>query len=137
MEAVELSSWGLKTGKGQFVLKDLDDQVHSILSSADAKKADSTAEPTGIVGSGVSAIGGLFRNIIGGKTLSKADLEKALKGTEDHLLRKNVAREAAIRICEGIERELIGIKTGNWESQLSSSMKSACSPADHQFRCRR
>lgn len=118
MEEVDQTSWGSKTGKGQFVLKDLDDQVNSILASADAKKADSTASSTGLVGSSISAIGGLFRNVVGGKTLTKEDLDKAMKGMEDHLLRKNVAREAAIRLCEGVERELIGAKTGNFESKF-------------------
>jgi signal recognition particle receptor subunit alpha len=116
VERVDQSSWGSKTGKGQFVLKDLDDQVNSILASADAKKGDSAAA-TGIVGSSLSAIGGLFRNVVGGKTLTKEDLEKAMKGMEDHLLKKNVAREAAVRLCEGVERELIGVKTGSFESK--------------------
>merc|ERR1712093_861713 len=116
MEEVDQATWGSKTGKGQFVLKDLDDQVNSILASADAKKVDTAAPATGIVGSSLSAIGGLFRNVVGGKTLTKEDLDKAIKGMEDHLLRKNVAREAAIRLCEGVERELIGVKTGNFES---------------------
>jgi signal recognition particle receptor subunit alpha len=122
MEKVDQTSWGSKTGKGQFVLKDLDDQVatkaNSILKSADAKKADSTSASTGIVGSSISAIGGLFRNVVGGKILTKEDLDKAMKGMEDHLLKKNVAREAAIRLCEGVERELIGVKTGNFESMF-------------------
>jgi signal recognition particle receptor subunit alpha len=48
--------------------------------------------------------------------LTKADLDKAMKGMEYHLLKKNVAREAAVRLCEGVERELIGVKTGNFES---------------------
>ena len=117
MEEVDPKSWGSKTGKGQFILKDLDDQVNSILASADAKKTDTAASSTSIVGSSLSAIGGLFRNVVGGKTLTKEDLDKAMKGMEDHLLRKNVAREAAIRLCEGVERELIGVKTGNFESQ--------------------
>jgi len=116
-EEVDQASWGSRTGKGQFVLKDLDDQVNSILASAGAKKADTTAASTGLVGSSLSAIGGLFRNVVGGKTLTKEDLDKAMKGMEDHLLRKNVAREAAVRLCEGVERELIGVKTGNFESQ--------------------
>jgi len=116
MEEVDQTSWGSKTGKGQFVLKDLDDKVNSILASADAKKAESSATSSGIVGSSISAIGGLFRNVVGGKTLTKEDLDKAMKGMEDHLLKKNVAREAAIRLCEGVERELIGVKTGNFES---------------------
>ena len=121
MEEVDQATWGSKTGKGQFVLKDLDDQVNSILASADAKKADTAAPATCIVGSSLSAIGGLFRNVVGGKTLTKEDLDKAIKGMEDHLLRKNVAREAAIRLCEGVERELIGVKTGNFESQFYCS----------------
>jgi len=116
VEEVDSKSWGSKTG-GRFVLKDLDDQVQSILASADAKKSDTAAVPSGIVGSSLSAIGGLFRNVVGGKTLTKEDLDKAMKGMEDHLLRKNVAREAAIRLCEGVERELIGVKTGNFESR--------------------
>lgn len=119
MEEVDQKSWGSKTGKGQFVLKDLDDQVNSILATANAKKAETIATSTGLVGSSLSAIGGLFRNVVGGKTLTKEDLDKAMKGMEDHLLRKNVAREAAIRLCEGVERELIGVKTGNFESQCS------------------
>ncbi|KAG9236088.1 signal recognition particle, alpha subunit, N-terminal-domain-containing protein [Amylocarpus encephaloides] len=128
VEEVEQSSWGSKTGKGQFVLKDLDDQVHSILASADVKKESSTAPSTGLVGSSISAIGGLFRNVVGGKTLTKEDLEKAMKGMEDHLLRKNVAREAAIRLCEGVERELIGVKTASFESvqaRIQSAMESS------------
>ncbi|EKD14581.1 uncharacterized protein L3040_000103 [Drepanopeziza brunnea f. sp. 'multigermtubi'] len=130
MEEVDQATWGSKTGKGQFVLKDLDDQVNSILASADAKKAEetSTAATTGIVGSSLSAIGGLFRNVVGGKTLTKEDLNKAMKGMEDHLLRKNVAREAAVRLCEGVERELIGVKTGNFESvqaKIQTAMESS------------
>ncbi|KAH8803920.1 signal recognition particle, alpha subunit, N-terminal-domain-containing protein [Hyaloscypha sp. PMI_1271] len=127
VEEVDSKSWGSKTG-GRFVLKDLDDQVQSILASADAKKSDTAAAPSGIVGSSLSAIGGLFRNVVGGKTLTKEDLDKAMKGMEDHLLRKNVAREAAIRLCEGVERELIGVKTGNFESvqaKIQTAMESS------------
>ncbi|KAI9838866.1 MAG: hypothetical protein M1819_004073 [Sarea resinae] len=115
MEAVTQESWGRKTGKGEFVLKDLDEEVHSILSSADAKKT-SSGTTGGVVGSSLGAIGGLFRNVVGGKTLTKQDLEKSMKGMEEHLLKKNVAREAAIRLCEGVERELIGVKTGSFQS---------------------
>lgn len=121
VEEVDSKTWGSKTG-GRFVLKDLDDQVQSILASADAKKSDSAAIPPSIVGSSLSAIGGLFRNVVGGKTLTKEDLDKAMKGMEDHLLRKNVAREAAIRLCEGVERELIGVKTGNFESRCGCTL---------------
>lgn len=118
---VDQDTWGSKTSKGQFVLKDLDDQVNSILASANEKKTAPVAATTGILGSATSAIGGLFRNVVGGKTLTKEELDKAMKGMEDHLLKKNVAREAALRLCEGVERELLGVKTGSFESMSHDS----------------
>lgn len=115
MESANAESSGIRTKKGQYVLKDLDNEVHSIL-GANEKKSQSTATTTGVVGSGLGAISGLFRNVIGGKILTKADLDKPMKGMEEHLLKKNVAREAAVRLCEGVERELVGVKTGSFES---------------------
>ncbi|KAJ0425294.1 signal recognition particle, alpha subunit, N-terminal-domain-containing protein [Aspergillus carlsbadensis] len=123
VEAVWEDSWGRRTGKGQFVLKDLGDEVHSILDNADSEKAKSST-PSGLVGSGFSAIGGLLRNIVGGKVLTEADLEKPLKAMEDHLLKKNIAREAAVRLCEGVKQELVGKKTGNFQS-VDASLKAA------------
>jgi len=117
IEAIDSSSFGMRTGKGQFVLKDLDSEVHSMLQDANAKKTESASSMGGLVGSGLGAISGLFRNVIGGKVLTKEDLAKPMRGMEEHLLNKNVAREAAVRLCEGVERELIGVKTGSFESE--------------------
>lgn len=116
VHSIDSQSFGTRTGKGQFVLKDLDNEVHSILEGASEKKAQPSSSKTGVVGSSLGAISGLFRNVIGGKVLTREDLAKPIRGMEDHLLNKNVAREAAVRLCEGIERELIGVKTGSFES---------------------
>ncbi|KAK4691877.1 hypothetical protein P7C71_g5214, partial [Lecanoromycetidae sp. Uapishka_2] len=124
IEAIDSSSFGTRTGKGQFVLKDLDSEVHSILKGANEKKTESSSVKGGLVGSGLGAISGLFRNIIGGKVLTKEDLAKPMRGMEEHLLKKNVAREAAVRLCEGVERELIGVKTGSFES-VETTVRSA------------
>ncbi|KAI4220660.1 MAG: hypothetical protein L6R36_007461 [Xanthoria steineri] len=136
VEPVDMAASGLRTSKGQYILKDLDDEVHSILQSAKQKEQHTeTSKPTGVVGSSLGAISGLFRNVIGGKVLTKQDLEKPMKGMEDLLLKKNVAREAAVRLCEGVERELIGKKTGSFESidtllrtSLSSSLTKLLTP---------
>lgn len=117
MENINPESFGTRKGK-DFVLKDLDNEVHSILQGANAKKAEEKAPAGGLVGTGLSAISGLFRNVVGGKVLTKADLEKPMKGMQEHLLNKNVAQEAAVRLCEGVERELIGVKTGSFESEF-------------------
>ncbi|PGH12769.1 hypothetical protein AJ80_06593 [Polytolypa hystricis UAMH7299] len=123
VEAVDKDAFGTKTKKGQFVLKDLGDEVHAILQNADADKAKATAS-SGVVGSSLGAIGGLFRNIVGGKVLTKADLDQPLKAMEEHLLKKNVAREAAVRLCDGVEQELVGKKTGSFQS-IDSALRSA------------
>ena len=116
LELVDSQSFGTRTKKGQFVLKDLDTEVHSILQSAEGKKSE-PAPKSGLVGSSLGAISGLFRNVVGGKVLTKEDLVKPMRGMEEHLLNKNVAREAAVRLCEGVERELVGVKTGSFESK--------------------
>lgn len=116
VDEIDSNTWG-STSKGKFVLKDLGDEVHEILASEAEKAAGAKSQSkSGLLGSGVSAIGGLFRNVVGGKTLTKEDLDKAMKGMEEHLLQKNVAREAAVRLCEGVEKELVGVKTGSFES---------------------
>ncbi len=134
LESVSQESWGSKTSKGQFILKDLDDEVSSILQNADALMEKETISST-LVGSSFGAISGYFRNIVGGKTLTKQDLEKPLKAMEDHLIQKNVAREAALRLCEGVQREMVGKKTGSFESTekalrpaLESSLRRILTP---------
>ena len=118
-EPMDMETAGTRTKKGQFVLKDLDSEVHSMLQSAEARKAQQQpAASKGVVGSSLGAISGLFRNVVGGKILTKEDLAKAMKGMEEHLLKKNVAREAAVRLCEVVERELIGVKTGSFECMM-------------------
>ncbi|KAF1916693.1 signal recognition particle, alpha subunit, N-terminal-domain-containing protein [Ampelomyces quisqualis] len=130
MAEIKQETWGRKTTTGDFVLKDLDEEMDAIISAQNAKKDKeaSTAAPGGLVGSSLGAIGGLFRNVVGGKTLTKEDLVKPIKGMEEHLLRKNVAREAVVRLCESVERDLVGMKTPNFttiESTLRTSMEKA------------
>ncbi|KAF7558576.1 hypothetical protein G7046_g5573 [Stylonectria norvegica] len=131
LEAIDDDTWGSRTkAKGKFVLNDLGEEVHNILASAEAQKAaTSKSTPTsGLLGTGLSAVSGLFRNVVGGKVLTKEDLDNAMKGMEEHLLKKNVAREAAVRLCEGVEKELVGMKTANFESinaRIQSAMEAS------------
>ncbi|KIW09327.1 uncharacterized protein PV09_00234 [Verruconis gallopava] len=121
--------WGSRTAKGEYVLKDIGEEMNTILAADAAKKeASASGPPTGLVGQGLGAIGGLFRNVVGGKTLSKEDLSKPLKGMEEHLIKKNVAREAAVRLCSSVEHDLVGVKTSSFtsiESTIRGSMQKA------------
>ncbi|KAL7270942.1 hypothetical protein RUND412_006333 [Rhizina undulata] len=117
IDLVEQSTWGTKTSRGEFVLKDLDSEVAAILNSDKNKE-----EPAS---SGAMAF---FRNIVGGKVLMKADLEKPLAAMQDHLLKKNVAREAALQVCDSVERSLVGQKTPSLTS-VETTVKAAVESA--------
>lgn len=122
--------WGTRSngaggGGGTYVLpRDLDDEVHSILAAkASEKKANGAAKgasassSSGMIGAGLGTLSSLFRNVVGGKTLTKRDLEKPMKAMEEHLMKKNVAHEAAVALCEGVEKALIGQTTGSFQSK--------------------
>jgi signal recognition particle receptor subunit alpha len=119
IDDVSASQMGSRTGKGQFVLKDLDDEVDAILASQKNQTAASTAgdnEAGGLLNSATSRISGLFRNVVGGKTLTKADLQQPLQAMRNHLLEKNAAREAAERLCSSVEADLLDHKTASFTS---------------------
>lgn len=116
-DIIDPTLWGQRTRKGDFILKDLDEEMNSIIASSDTKSSG-PSEPNSMIGLGLGVVGGFFRNIVQGKTISKEDLEKPLKNMEDHLLKKNVAREAAVRLCSSVEQDLIGVKVDSFSSML-------------------
>lgn len=50
----------------------------------------------------------MFRGLVGGKTLSEADLEPVLEKLKDHLIGKNVAAEIAGKLCQSVGKKLEG-----------------------------
>lgn len=128
-EPVDQSAWGHKTASGDFILKDLDDEMSSILASAKSS-ASSASAPSGLASRGLSTISNAFSNLVGGKTLATADLQKPLQSMREDLVRKNVARDAAEHLCSAVERDLIGAKTASFttiDATVRSSMDTALS----------
>lgn len=117
---IDQKEWGSTTSRGEFVLKDLDMEVNAILRQASEKEASSA-------NTGYSAFG-FLRNIVGGKTLTKADLETAMAAMTEHLSRKNVAREAALTLTSSVEASLIGQKTASFQS-IEATVKTAVEAA--------
>jgi signal recognition particle receptor subunit alpha len=115
---VQPEDMGSRTGKGQFVLKDLDDEVDAILAESKSNQASKQTEneSSGLFGSASSRITGLFRNVVGGKSLTKQDLQQPLQQMQNHLLEKNVAREAAERLCTSVETDLLDQTTASFTS---------------------
>jgi signal recognition particle receptor subunit alpha len=117
IDEVKAEDMGSRTGKGQFVLKDLDDEVEAILANQNSTQSiTQTNESSGLLGSASTRISGLFRNVVGGKTLTKEDLKQPLQTMLNHLLEKNVAREAADRLCSSVETDLLDQTTASFTS---------------------
>ena len=118
LDEVKAENMGSRTGKGQFVLKDLDDEVDAILAESKDSRlaAQQENEPSGLLGSASSRLTGLFRNVVGGKTLSKEDLKQPLQNMVNHLVEKNVAPEAAERLRQSVETDLLDQRTASFTS---------------------
>ncbi|KAK6503600.1 hypothetical protein TWF481_008613 [Arthrobotrys musiformis] len=130
-EAIDQDTWGTRTSQGDFLLKDLDHEIDGILK--EASKAENNGEtnqkrPGGLASGLVGGAMGYLRNFVGGKTLTREDTDKAISGVMTHLLEKNVAREAAVQICDSVQTSLIGQKTGSFQS-IESLVKLAMEDA--------
>ena len=117
-EVVDQSTWGKKDRSGAFVLKDLDEEMSSILASAKSSAPTPTngAPNNNLLNRTTSSLTSAFANLVGGKTLTQEDLKKPLQSMQDHLIRKNVARDAAEHLCAAVERDLTGTKTASFTS---------------------
>lgn len=43
-----------------------------------------------------------------------------LEAMKQHLMKKNVAKDIAEKVCEGVGEGLVGRKVGGWQSKLPS-----------------
>jgi signal recognition particle receptor subunit alpha len=110
-QEIDQKDWGTTTADGHFMLKDIGDEMNDILDEAhDKKEQDSQKGRFG-------AITGLFRNLVGGKTLTSEDLLQPLQAMQEHLIEKNVASEAAAKLCANIATELVGTRTSSFASK--------------------
>jgi len=66
--------------------------------------------------SSLGTLGSLFARFTGSKVLSEADLNPVLEGMQQHLMKKNVAKEIAEKVCEGVGESLVGKKVGGFQT---------------------
>ncbi|KAI6036841.1 hypothetical protein BKA83DRAFT_4168103 [Pisolithus microcarpus] len=83
----------------------------------------------------LGALGSLFARLTGSKVLTEQDLKPVLEGMKQHLMKKNVAKEIADKVCESVGEGLVGKKVGGFQttsntvrSALSASLTSILTP---------
>ncbi|KAK9461632.1 SRP54-type protein [Lipomyces oligophaga] len=108
----DVSKWGTKTKSGDFVLRELSNEINSILATPEPDAVKSESVASAALASGF----GFFRNIIGSKVIEEKDMNAALAGMKEHLMKKNIAPEVAQHLCDVVSKSLVGTKTGSWTS---------------------
>ncbi|KAF9228661.1 P-loop containing nucleoside triphosphate hydrolase protein [Gyrodon lividus] len=131
---VDEASLGSRTKDGMYEVKDWDfgQKVdHTDHAIARALRPDVTKQSMGSLGS----LGSLFARLTGSKVLTEEDLKPVLEGMKQHLMKKNVAKEIADKVCEGVGESLIGKKVGGFQTTsnavrmaLSSSLTRILTP---------
>lgn len=136
---VDKTSLGTKDKDGMYEVKDwefskkqndADDDIIARALSKTSLSKDSEAS-SGEGGSKLpGALGNIFARLTGNKVLSEEDLKPVLDAMKQHLMKKNVARDVAEKVCEGVGEGLVGRKVGGWQSKLQfiyyTSMDSDC-----------
>ncbi|TKY84887.1 hypothetical protein EX895_005967 [Sporisorium graminicola] len=124
---IDEKSMGTKRSDGVYEIADvLDDDDDDDDEADDDDDADgdaaaggSTAKSAGFlsrIGSASSSGASFFSRLTGAKTLTKEDLAPALSAMASHLQSKNVAADVAQRLCDSVERNLVGKNLGSFGS---------------------
>jgi len=116
---VDEGSLGTRSQDGLYEVKDwefsksssTDDAITQVLKNNSA----AGAKPASNSGS-LGALGSLFARLTGSKVLTEEDLKPVLEGMKQHLMKKNVARDIAEKVCEGVGESLIGKKVGGFQT---------------------
>lgn len=120
---VDRASFGTRTADGMYEVKDwefgdggekgneMDKVISQALDSVSLKEKRQAT--TGTFG---SSLGSLFARLTGSKTLTEEDLKPVLENMKQHLMKKNVAKEIAEKVCEGVGESLVGQKVGGFQT---------------------
>jgi hypothetical protein len=115
---VDQSSLGTRTRDGLYEVKDWEfskeekDNTEDIISRALNPKSAATSAPSSSLGT----LGSIFARLTGSKVLTQEDLRPVLEAMKQHLMKKNVAKDTAEKVCEGVGESLVGKKVGGFQS---------------------
>lgn len=117
MTLVDQSSLGSRNQDGLYEVQDWEfSKAHNDILADVIKPSDKTSSSRSL-----GTFGSLIARLTGSKVLTEADLGPILDGMKQHLMKKNVAKEIAEKVCEGVGESLVGRKVGGFESELSTS----------------
>jgi signal recognition particle receptor subunit alpha len=111
---VDQSSLGV-VKDGIYEVKDWEFASTSDLSASVLTQALTQERAKQAAGSSFGVLGNMFARLTGSKVLAEEDLKPVLDSMKQHLMKKNVAKEIADKVCEGVSNSLVGKKLGNFQ----------------------
>jgi len=114
---IDEASLGTRNKDGLYEVRDLDlaNDQEADDAIARALGADSNKENKPAQGS-LGTLGSLFARFTGSRVLSEDDLNPVVEGMKRHLMEKNVAKDIAEKVCEGVGESLVGKKVGGFQT---------------------
>ncbi|THV07888.1 P-loop containing nucleoside triphosphate hydrolase protein [Dendrothele bispora CBS 962.96] len=114
---VDQASMGTRNREGLYEVKDWEfsnstSAEADVISQALRSSTDESQQSS----KGLGALGSLFARLTGSKVLTEQDLKPVLDGMKQHLMKKNVAKEIADKVCEGVGETLVGKKVGGFQT---------------------
>jgi signal recognition particle receptor subunit alpha len=113
---VDAGSMGVRGKDGTYEIQDwefqsgADEAIAQALDQGASKGAKST--------SAFSSVSSLFARFTGGKILTEEDLRPVLSAMEEHLMKKNVAKTIADKVCDGVGKSMTGKKITGYQCKL-------------------
>ena len=104
---------------------------HGMYTVADLEAEESDGEEEGFDFSNLSiapkkveagVFSSFFSRLTGTNPLTKADLAPVLDAMREHLMKKNVAKDIADKLCDNVEVNLVGKKLGSFSSKFHVSV---------------
>ncbi|KZT43960.1 P-loop containing nucleoside triphosphate hydrolase protein [Sistotremastrum suecicum HHB10207 ss-3] len=117
-ELVDEASLGVRGRDGSYEVKDWEfTEKGDLVSQTLATVGKQPGKPEKTT---MGTLGSMFARLTGGKVLTDEDLKPILATMKEHLMKKNVAKDIADRVCDGVGKNLVGKKIGGFTSIKSS-----------------
>ncbi|TFK54831.1 signal recognition particle binding protein [Heliocybe sulcata] len=129
---VDQASLGTRTEDGLYEIKDWEfgkgtsDFTDAVISQALKANGVASAPKAQSSTSSLGALGSLFARFTGSKVLTEEDLKPVLEAMKQHLMKKNVAKDIADKVCEGVGEGLVGKRIGGLQT-ISAAVRVALS----------
>jgi signal recognition particle receptor subunit alpha len=119
---IDTNSMGKRGKDGTYEIQDWEFNSDANDAIAQAiEKGSSTSSKQQNSSTTLGAMGSLFARFTGGKTLTEEDLQPVLATMKEHLMKKNVAKGIADKVCDGVGKEMLGKKISGYQCPFTTS----------------